>query len=135
MLVVPCPVCLTVVVLSLGFLTVCFPDSAMTATLLLFLGFMLINVATIFVMGGGVKKSGATPEVILGSAMLLISVYFLLSVTVMPRFADADKIYRISLASTDSARPVPHAILFYAFMTMAFAGGFAHTFLSSRRKS
>ena len=38
----------------------------------------------------------STPESLLGGSMLFISAYFILSVIIMPQFADIDKIYRMA---------------------------------------
>jgi len=136
MLVVPCPVCAIVIFCSLGFLTACFPDSMLAATLLLFLVFLMINGFTVLVLTGGTRHHNRPPELVLGSAMLLIAVYFLLSVTVMPQFADADKIYRMALASAgDSSPRFQHMFLFAAGTAMIFVSGFAFKSIAIRRKS
>ncbi len=96
MLVVPCPVCLTVIVFSAGFLVACFPDTPKSVVMALYLVFMLINLVTLGAMGLFRKRGGTHPESLLGGAMLATAGYFFLSVAVMPQFADVDRIYQIA---------------------------------------
>ncbi|MEZ4524382.1 MAG: DUF2162 family putative transporter [Desulfobacterales bacterium] len=131
LLAIPCPVCATVIFLSLSFLTACYPDGLSTAALCLFFVYLSVTLATVRVMAAGSKGQNASPEVILGGAMMLIAVYFLLSVTVMPQFADADKIYRMSLASSENSPQAFDDLIFFAlFIALTFAGGFAFTLLN-----
>lgn len=68
--------------------------------------------------------------------MPLISVYFLLSVTMLPRFADADKIYRISLSSADeSPFPVRQGIVAGVAMAALLLAGFGVTLRRIQRLS
>ncbi|WP_080797829.1 DUF2162 family putative transporter [Desulfamplus magnetovallimortis] len=135
MLVIPCPVCVTVIFISLGFMTACFPDTPMLTMLLLFFCFLLINGLTLFIMGAGKWNRNSSPEALLGSAMLLISAYFLLSVTIMPQFADADKVYRLSLSTSEIPfQQIQHLFLFIACVGMTFISGFTYTYLHIWRK-
>jgi predicted transporter len=95
-MVVPCPVCITVILFSVGFLIAYFPNHDHKAILCAYFGFIVINLLTLFVMKCWRSKSNHTPKSILGSAMLMISIYFFLSVIIMPRFGDLDKIYRLA---------------------------------------
>ncbi len=135
LLVVPCPVCAVVVFMSLGFLIALFPESSWTAALSLFATFILVSGLTLLTASFGGHRSETPPETVLGAAMLLISVYFLLSVTLMPQFADADKIHRLSMSSTDAAsRKLPHLVAFAFCVAATFASGFGFTFTKQRRK-
>ncbi|GBC62546.1 hypothetical protein DENIS_3518 [Desulfonema ishimotonii] len=134
LLAIPCPVCATAIFLSLGFLTACYPDRPVMTAGLLFLVFLTINLATVWVMSAGTRTQDTPPEVVLGGAMLLIAVYFLLSVTVMPQFADADKIYRMSLASSETPpEQLRHLAFFGLCIVITFMSGFGSAFLNIRR--
>ena len=95
-MVIPCPVCIMVIFFSAGFLVAFFPDSGNLAVLCAYAGFIIINIAAIVVMSFSKVLSDSTPEAILGSIMLFIAVYFLLSIVILPQFSDLDKIYRLA---------------------------------------
>ena len=96
LMVIPCPVCIMVIFFSAGFLVAFFPDSGNLAVLCAYAGFIIINIAAIVVMSFWKALSDSTPEAILGSIMLFIAVYFLLSIVILPQFSDLDKIYRLA---------------------------------------
>ena len=113
----------------------CFPDSFMVVILLLYAAFFLLNLMTVLVMEFWKMERDTPPETLLGGAMLLIAVYFFLSVTIMPQFADADKIYRMALYLPDTtAEQTPHQFLFLTWVAAAFFGGFGRMTLKIRRK-
>ncbi|MBW2014859.1 MAG: DUF2162 domain-containing protein [Deltaproteobacteria bacterium] len=95
-MVIPCPVCIMVIFFSAGFLFAFFPDFGNLAVLCAYAVFIVINIATMVVMSFWKVLSDSTPESILGFTMLMIAVYFLLSVILMPQFSDLDKIYRLA---------------------------------------
>lgn len=134
LLAVPCPVCMTVIFFSVGFLMTCFPDSGKTVTLLIYGAFILINLIGLALMGFWKKRRETSPESLLGGAMLLIAFYFLLSVTVMPQFADAEEIYRMALRPSDTATIQPRHLFFFLICIVAtFSGGFGAMALKIRR--
>lgn len=97
-LVAPCPVCFSVILISMGFVTALYPDSPLVAAAL-YAGFLLVSLGTAF--AGARLVRGLAPgagERALGTLMVYISAYFLLSVTLVPGFADLGRIYRISLS-------------------------------------
>jgi predicted transporter len=128
MLAVPCPVCVTVIFFSAGFLITCFPDAPLAAVLALYLAFVLINLLTMAVVALYRKKTDTSPESFLGGAMLLAALYFFLSVTVMPQFADVEKVYRLAMyqGRAHSAKLL-HLVPFSILAATAFAGGYGFT--------
>jgi predicted transporter len=96
LMIIPCPVCIMIIFFSAGFLFAFFPDFGNLAVLCAYAVFIVINIATMVVMSFWKVLSDSTPESILGSTMLMIAVYFLLSVIIMPQFSDLDKIYRLA---------------------------------------
>ncbi|MFH2058022.1 MAG: DUF2162 family putative transporter [Pseudomonadota bacterium] len=95
LLVLPCPVCLSVILLSCSFVSVLYPGRPLVFVSL-YAGFILISfvAAVLFAV---ILKDRVAAGPFLGILMLYIAGYFLLSVIVIPQFADLDKIYRISL--------------------------------------
>ncbi|MBN2231422.1 MAG: hypothetical protein JW781_01195 [Deltaproteobacteria bacterium] len=145
LLVLPCPVCVTVIFLSAAFFSARFPEHGAVLVPGLYAVFMGIAVGTAALVGrrltGGANKgtaATATPESFLGAAMLLLAVYFFLSVTIMPQFADLDQVYRLAgyhsdarAAATELSRLIPAL----AALTTAFCAGFGTTWNRARRQS
>lgn len=95
-MVVPCPVCITVIFLSTAFLLSYFPDVGLWAVGYAYVTFMAIVAITVVAMTVWGITSSSSPESDMGAAMLFIAAYFFLSVIIMPQFGDMDKIYRIA---------------------------------------
>lgn len=93
-LVVPCPVCFTVILLSCSFMGALYPGCPMIF-FALYAGFVGISLG-VAVCFARLVREPATVRPFLGTLMLCLAIYFLLSVIVIPQFADLDKIYRIS---------------------------------------
>jgi predicted transporter len=124
-LIIPCPVCVTVIFFSSAFLLSYFPHFGYVAVLGSYVGFMAIVIVTVISMTLWGGKFGSTPESILGSAMLIIAVYFFLAVIIMPQFGDIDKIYR--LAAYQGEKQIidkSHVLLLYSIMATLFTTGF-----------
>ncbi len=125
LLAVPCPVCVTVIFFSAGFLITCFPDTPESAVLALYLAFVLINLVTMGVTYVYRKRQTVAAESLLGGAMILIAVYFSISVTVMPQFADMDKVYRLAMYQGKTpSQKVIHLVPFSILSATAFVGGY-----------
>lgn len=125
LLAIPCPVCVTVIFLSSGFLITCFPDTPRLVVVSLYLAFLLINLVTMMGLSIYRKRRDLCPESILGGAMLVIAVYFCLSVTVVPQFADVEKIYRLArYQGRMHSQQVLHPVLFSILTAAAFVGGY-----------
>ena len=133
-LVLPCPVCLVVILFSVAFMLAYFPEAGKTAVLTTYAGFLLINFLTVILMNAWSVGSRSTPETILGAAMLMISTYFLLSIIIMPQFSDIDKIYRLALYKGEN--PAISATSVWVLSTViitAFIIGFASATRTIRR--
>jgi predicted transporter len=134
LLALPCPVCVTVILFSAAFLYTCFPDTPKSAMLALYLAFILINLVTMGIVRLYCKVRAISAESLLGGAMLLIALYFFVSVTVMPQFADIDKIYRLAMyQSKASTQKVLHLQLFSVLIVAAFMGGYGFKYFKIRR--
>ena len=103
-LIVPCPVCITVIFLSLSFLISYFPDAVHMAVISVYLAFMGIVLATVVIMAFWRYNSRGAPEITMGAAMVLIAVYFLLSVIILPQFGNVGGIYRLAAYQSETVR-------------------------------
>ncbi|MGD9367380.1 MAG: DUF2162 domain-containing protein [Desulfobacteraceae bacterium] len=139
LLAVPCPVCVTVIFFSAGFLFTCFPDTPKFAVAALYLAFVLISLTTLGLVTMGAaglyrKRQTVPAESLLGGAMILIALYFIISVTVMPQFADVDKIYRLAMYQGKTpSQEVVHLVPFSMLTAAAFVGGYGFKSLKIRR--
>lgn len=125
LLAVPCPVCVTVIFFTAGFLFTWFPETPKSAVTALYLAFVLINLLTMGAAGLFRKWQTMPAESLLGGAMILMALYFIISVTVMPQFADVDKIYRLAMHQGKAPlQQVVHLIPFSILTAAAFVGGY-----------
>jgi len=134
-LVIPCPVCITVVFLSSAFLMSYFPDSGQIAVFSAYLSFMGIVILTVTGMSLWGIKSDSTPESDMGAAMLIIAAYFILSVLIMPQFGDVDKIYRIAAYKGEKQTANPQELFrVYSIMAVLFTAGFLNMLRKVKRR-
>jgi predicted transporter len=95
-LVVPCPVCLTVIAMSLGFLGHLFPGKALQTTALLYLVFLGLSSFSLLMFRWAGAQSSRPSRQWLGSAMVVMAAYFLLSLIIMPSFGALDEVSRLA---------------------------------------
>lgn len=134
-LVVPCPVCLTVVFMSTAFMMSYFPNAGYVAVLWTYLAFMAIVLVTVLGMTLWGIRSGESPEADMGAAMLMIAVYFFLSVIIMPQFGDLKEIYRIAAYQGGGTAADPYLVLAAAGATaLLFSIGFIAAFQKNKRR-
>lgn len=130
LLAAPCPVCVAVILFCAAFLVSLFPDHPLTVMSGLYAVFILISLLTIIAVGMDRKSSDhGGPESFLGSIMLLAAAYFILSVAIMPQFADLDKVYRLAGYASDAVNGDRRLIApIVAVLTAAFllGWGLAH---------
>lgn len=133
-LALPCPVCMTVILLSAAFLITCFPDHPVRVVLSLYLAFVTLGLSSMGVIHRLRRLSAVSSEAFLGTAMLLMAAYFLVSVTVMPQFGDLDKVYRLASYPDDgSSTRLTHLISMIGSVAMAFGAGFWAKSIKIRR--
>lgn len=126
-LMVPCPICITVIFISLSFLISYYPDTGYLAPLAAYLAFMGIVTVTVIGMASWDWRFGSSgnSENNMGAAMMLIAAYFFLSVIIMPQFGNIDKIYRLAAYHSDAvATPDHHILLLIVLMISFFSAGF-----------
>lgn len=125
LLIIPCPLCTSVIFLTTAFLLTYLPHTGLPVVMGAYLFFIAINFLTIFSLTLSDVKSDSTPEHTLGAAMLLIAGYFILSIIIMPQFSDIDKIYRIAAYRGEKAIMNTRDILFLStIVSVSFAGGY-----------
>lgn len=128
LLTLPCPVCATVIVFSLAFGISLFPDQFGQVASGLYLAFLLISLMVMGFMLGLGKMTAQSAETLLGGAMVLLGAYFLLSMAILPQFADIDKIYRMAHYQAPGQQQELSALLPLVVLTLfTFLAGFGCT--------
>jgi len=128
-LVLPCPVCASMILISVAMVQLHFPREAFPATISLF----FIFIFSAFFVGwiAMLKKPdrNLTQETDLGLSMIMIALYFLLLALVGPHFKDLDKIYRLAVQafSDGQSRSVFTDILAYFLILTGIWAGFIYT--------
>mgnify|MGYP006426078201 CR=1 FL=1 len=124
-MVFPCPVCMTVIFLSLSFLISYFPNAVHMMAISTYLAFMGIALATVTTMALWQNIARSAPELTMGTAMVLISIYFLLSIIVLPQFGNVSRIYRLAAYQGETQMMGPRELLLLISLSTAFfIGGF-----------
>lgn len=124
-LVVPCPLCASVVFVTVAFLVSAFPEDSLRAVLGAYLLFVTVGLLTIGGLHLWGRTTGAHPESILGTSMLLISAYFFLSAVLMPQFGDLDKVYRLAAYHGDKqVVNAGHWVALFSIVLACMGGGF-----------
>lgn len=109
-LVFPCPVCMTVIGISVAFIFALFPDTAAGSILLFYLAFMFLSFLTAAFMEKFQRWSHKSPEFILGYAMATIASYLLLSIVIMPQFSGLDEVYRLATNSAINHQSIQNSL-------------------------
>ncbi|MDR3153661.1 MAG: DUF2162 domain-containing protein [Deltaproteobacteria bacterium] len=133
-LVIPCPVCLSVILMSLSGLVLYFPERSLAATGLLYLAFLGVAAVagTLMILG---KAGDSEPlEHTLGLVMILIASYFILSALVMPQFSSVGRVYRLASYSKEEVfQWGPGAVALLASLAILLSLGFFRGLRSARR--
>ncbi|WP_419655722.1 conserved uncharacterized protein, DUF2162 [Desulfosarcina variabilis str. Montpellier] len=133
-LALPCPVCITVILISSAFLITCFPDHPKIIVFSLYLAFLVVGLASMVLVSRFQAWAMVSSEAFLGSAMLLVATYFLVSVTVMPQFGDLDKVYRLACCpGEEPSTRLSHLMGMVAVAALTFGAGFGVTIKKIRR--
>lgn len=101
-LVIPCPVCLSVVLMATAGLVLYFPDEALKATVGLFVVFLIIAGLSGVLMLLTRVRAQRPLEGTLGLAMILMAVYFILTALLTPQFSEVGKVYRVASYARDA---------------------------------
>jgi predicted transporter len=124
-LVVPCPVCLSIILMSLAGLVLYFPEDALAATGLLYLAFLGVAGFAGLLMILGRAGDSEPLEHTLGLVMILIASYFIISALVMPQFSSVGRVYRLaSYTKEDTFQWGPKAFVLLGLIAAFLAIGF-----------
>ncbi|MCK5322493.1 MAG: hypothetical protein KAJ45_00055 [Desulfobulbaceae bacterium] len=123
-LVLPCPVCFSVILFAAAFLLSLYPENRIVFGLL-FACYLAVSLLTAIILFG-LSKGRANPEADLGRVMLFVSFYFLLTIIMVPQFGDLDKIYRLSCSGQGGMEP-EHLPVLLTGVFLAFSGGLLRT--------
>ncbi|MBM9614821.1 DUF2162 domain-containing protein [Desulfobulbus rhabdoformis] len=133
LLTLPCPVCATVIIFSIAFCLSLFPDQFPQVVGGLYLAFLGISLVSMGIMLGIKSISKQSAESLLGSGMLLLGIYFLISMAVLPQFSDIDKIYRLAQYHVATHQQSLTSLAPVVVLTLlTFTAGFGHTFQKIR---
>lgn len=131
-LVVPCPICFCVILLSSSFVSALYPGTPLVFVCL-YIGFVLISL-TVALLFAFVIRDRERAGSFLGTLMLYIAGYFILSVIVIPQFGDLDRIYRISLAEDISGISKDRLIVIVFCLVAVFTGFVSTVFKQNERE-
>lgn len=121
----PCPVCLTVIFLSVSFLLSFFPKEGLTYLVIGYAGFLTLSFMSTLIIKFWTLKTETSAESSLGWAMLFIAVYFFLTILIIPQLSQLSEIYDLaSYQGNKRTIPTFQIILILSFIGLAFLSGF-----------
>lgn len=126
-LILPCPVCLTVIFISLQLLRQLGLQNGNLIALGSYLGFLGLALITAWAGTVWQDKAGVEGEHFLGQAMLGLAGYFLLAMLIMPQFKDLDNIFHLSLVSGKKMSLGFWTIILWITLGFLFCSSFACT--------
>ena len=127
-LVIPCPVCLSVVLMSAAGLVMFFPEQSLGAIAALFAAFVTIAAASGLVAVFSSRGRASPVQSQLGLAMFLMALYFIVSALVMPHFAELDRIHRLAVYSEEGRKAdFKSSLIMLGFLAALMALGFFFT--------
>lgn len=118
----PCPICMIFVILCTEFFMVYLPDIAARTIFSIYLSFMAIAFLSAWL--SKYDFIGIT-ETTVGTAMLTLSAYFMLSVVILPQFSDLAEIAGLASHSHDDGKSsIPAMLVFIAIHGILFVSGY-----------
>jgi len=102
-MVIPCPVCISVIFITTAFILSYFPQQAHRAVIGAYLVFIVLVFITIMAISLWPVKKPIYRNRRLALTMIMVASYFVLSVIIMPQFQDLDKVYRLARYRGDNA--------------------------------
>jgi predicted transporter len=95
-MVIPCPVCLSLALMSMAGLLMYFPEKAALAALALTIVFLLMALIAGLVMIKARAIDNRSIESTLGLAMMIMAFYFMSAAIILPQFSGLSRIYRLA---------------------------------------
>lgn len=128
LLVIPCPVCATVILLNLTLALSLSSLTPLMTTWVLFFLFGSIIALTLAVIFPYRRRMGSGTR-FLGSAMTLISLYFLMTLILAPLYPEIKGAFAMAISNNPLSRIKPIPTLILSGISLALAGlGFARTY-------
>ena len=132
LLILPCPVCATVILLNLTLAYSIFSISPFMVTLILFILFIGIIIITLGVIFPARHKIGADNS-FLGMTMVLISLYFLMTVIIAPIYPDIKAAFAMACSNSPVNKADTFGTTVFAFSTVLLGGiGFINNYFLKR---
>ncbi len=121
----PCPVCLTVIFLSISFLLAFFPKAGLTYLWIGYAGFLTLSFMSLLIIKFWTSRPKTSAELSIGWTMMVIAVYFFLSVLLIPQLNQLNEIYGLaSYQGDNNTIPAFQIILILSFVLLLFSAGF-----------
>ncbi len=125
LLVFPCPVCATVILLTISLAHSVFPFSLLSTTGLLFGTFFIISLATVAVLFPFRRQIGKADSSFLGLVMVIVALYFFLTVLIAPIYQEAQDVYRLASRSMENTSiDLRSFLVLSAIVAVLFSVGF-----------
>ena len=132
LLVFPCPVCATVILLTISLAHSVFPFSLLSTTGLLFGTFFIISLATVAILFPFRRQIGKADSSFLGLVMIIVALYFFLVVLIAPIYQEAQDVYHLASQNTgNTSLNLKSFLVLSAIAAVLFSTGF----LSEYRKN
>ena len=132
LLIFPCPVCATVILLTISLAHSVLPFSLLSTTGLLFGTFSIISLATVATLFPFRRKIGKSDSSFLGLVMVIVALYFLLTVLIAPVYQETQDVYRLASQNTGNT---PLDLKSFLVLLVAVATLFSIGFFSQYRKT
>ncbi len=124
LLVLPCPVCVTVILLTLSLAYSVFSISLLSTTMLLFGIFSTIVLLVVFLLFPFRRQIGTKNSYFLGLAMIMVAIYFLLTIIIAPGYQEAQDIYHLASQNTGNTILDLKSFLVLLSIIVLFSVGF-----------
>ena len=132
LLILPCPVCATVILLTISLAHSVFPFALLSTTGLLFGTFFIISLATVAILFPFRRQIGKADSSFLGLVMVIVALYFFLTVLIAPIYQEAQDVYRLASQNTGNT---PLDLKSFLILLVTVATLFSVGFFSQCRKT
>ena len=125
LLIFPCPVCAVVILLTISLAHSVLPFSLFSTTGLLFGTFFIISLATVAVLFPFRRQIGKADSSFLGLVMVIVALYFFLTVLIAPIYQEAQDVYRLASRSMENTSiDLRSFLVLSAIVAVLFSVGF-----------
>ena len=132
LLIFPCPVCATVILLTISLACSVLSFSLLSTTGLLFGTFIIISFATVAILFPFRRQIGKADSSFLGLVMVIVALYFFLTVLIAPIYQEAQDVCRLASQNTGNT---PLDLKSFLILLVTVATLFSIGFFSQCRKT